>query len=258
MAVALPFSADVLSGGFSVTPFMVTAAGYLAMAALVGLVFARLAPTRAMRGPSGPPQRLSPWQILRQDRAFALLLGSFLLWVTVEMQFESNIPLDLSYHFAHGAELYGTLGVLDMVIVFVLQLVISRWLADQKSPWYGYAGFLLLGGLIVGGLWQTIAGWTVAIVLLSVGEVFSISQIMGLMGILPRDGQQGSYFALFGMAQGLATFFAYFLGTMAYQALGPATLFSLCLPAAAVSAYLYRNARRKHEALVTEGAAATA
>lgn len=256
MAVALPFSADVLHGGYSVAPFVVTAVGYLAMAALVGVTYTRI-PSESGGAETLPAsKRLSPWQIVRQDRAFAWLLGSFLLWVTVEMQFESNIPLDLSYHFAHGAELYGTLGVIDMVIVCVLQLVISRWLADQKSPWLGYMGFLLLGGLIVGGLWQTVAGWTVAIVLLSVGEVFSISQIMGLMGVLPRDGQQGSYFALFGMAQGLATFFAYFLGGAAYQALGPAALFGLCLPAAVVSAYLYRNARWRHESRTAEAAAA--
>ena len=173
-------------------------------------------------------------------------MAAFLLWVAVEMQFESNIPLDLSRHFPHGAELYGTLGMLDLIIVFVLQLIVSHWLAKVTSPWYGYLGFLLLGGLIVGGLWQTVFGWTLAIILLSVGEVFSISQIMGLMGVLPQEGQQGSYFALFGMVQGLGTFVAYAVGSTAYQGLGPGVLFTLCLPAAAASAVLYRQAHHVH------------
>ncbi len=173
-------------------------------------------------------------------------MAAFLLWVAVEMQFESNIPLDLSRHFPHGAELYGTLGMLDLIIVFVLQLIVSHWLAKVTSPWYGYLGFLLLGGLIVGGLWQTVFGWTLAIILLSVGEVFSISQIMGLMGVLPQEGQQGSYFALFGMVQGLGTFVAYAVGSTAYQGLGPGVLFTLCLLAAAASAVLYRQAHHVH------------
>lgn len=243
MAAALPFSAFLLHAGTSRLPFIVAAAGYLAMALLVGWAYRdTAAPTRAKK--AAPAS--TPWAILKQDRAFLLLMGSLLLWIAVEMQFESNLPLDLSRHFPHGAELYGILGVLDMVVVIVLQLVVSHWLQKVKSPWYGYVGFLMLGGLLVGGLWQTIPGWTIAILLLSVGEVFSISQIMTLMGTLPREGQQGGYFALFGMVQGLGTFLAYGLGGAAYQALGPAALFTLCLPAAAASAVLYRQARLIH------------
>ncbi len=243
MAVALPFSAFLLHAGSSRLPFVVAAIGYLAMAALVAWAFrSDAAPAKT---PS-VPARSTPWGILRQDRAFRLLMAAFLLWVAVEMQFESNIPLDLARHFPQGAELYGTLGALDLVIVFVLQLLVSHWLAKATSPWYGYLGFLLLGGLIVGGLWQTVVGWTLAIILLSVGEVFSISQIMALMGVLPREGQQGSYFSLFGMVQGLGTFLAYALGSTAYQGLGPGTLFALCLPAAALAAVLYRQAHHVH------------
>ncbi len=240
MAAALPFSAFLLHAGASRLPFIVASAGYLAMALLVGWAYRdAAAPTRANK--AAPAS--TPWAILKQDRPFLLLMGSLLLWVAVEMQFESNLPLDLSRHFPHGAELYGILGAMDMVIVIALQLVVSHWLAKVKSPWYGYAGFLMLGGLLVGGLSQTILGWTLAIILLSVGEVFSISQIMALMGTLPREGQQSGYFSLFGMVQGLGTFLAYGLGGAAYQALGPAALFTLCLPAAAASAVLYRQAR---------------
>ena len=241
MAMALPFSAFLLHAGSSRLPFFVAAGGYLAMAAVVAWAF------RSHAAPSPvAASRSNPWTIVRQDRAFRLLMGAFLLWVAVEMQFESNIPLDLSRHFPHGAELYGTLGVLDLVIVFGLQLIVSHWLTKVTSPWYGYLGFLLLGGLILGGLWQTVFGWTLAIILLSVGEVFSISQIMGLMGVLPQEGQQGSYFALFGMVQGLGTFVAYAVGSTAYQGLGPGVLFTLCLLAAAASAVLYRQAHHVH------------
>ncbi len=247
MAIALPFSADILMGGISNTPFIVTALGYLAMAILLGVVFrTETAPHSA---PSGAKSkgRNWPWQLLTKDRAFAFLMTSFVLWAMVEMQFESNIPLDLSRHFPAGAHLYGTLGVIDMVIVFGLQLVVSRWLATKSSAALSYLGFLMLGGLIVGGLWQTVVGWTIAIVLLSVGEVFSLGPIMTLMGALPRDGQQGSYFALFGMAQGLATFLAYSLGGIVYQTLHPAVLFTLTLPVAALSAFFYHKAYTTHQ-----------
>ncbi len=244
--MALPISADILLGGVSRTPFIVTACGYLAMAILLGAIFRRSVAANPRPSHDKPKISALPWRILGQDRAFAFLMASFILWAVVEMQFESNIPLDLSYHFHHGAKLYGTLGVVDMVIVFGLQLVVSRWLNSKTSVWPSYLGFLMLGGLIVGGLWQTVAGWTISIILLSVGEVFSLSPIMTLMGELPRDGQQGSYFALFGMAQGLATFFAYSLGGFVYQTLSPAVLFSLTLPVAVLSALLYRGAYITH------------
>lgn len=244
MAVAMPFSALLLHGGHSRTPFYVAAGAYAVMVPVVALFFGKNPPAGAGKPDSPANAKTAGLRgILRQDIAFTYLMGSFILWALVEMQFESNVPLDLSYHLPHGTALYGILGGIDMVIVFVLQLVVSHWLSHNKSPWYGYAGFVMLGGLIVGGLWQSVMGWTISIILLSVGEVFSISQIMNLMGILPKEGQQGSYFAIFGMAQGLATFLAYSLGGVIYQWLHPAVLFSLCLPAAIISAVLYRNAR---------------
>ncbi len=247
MAAALPFSAYVLLGGTSRNPFLVTALGYLAMAVLLGLSFHKVPAAQPSKNPVDSKKSAMPLSILRENPAFALLMASFVLWGIVEMQFESNIPLDLSYHFSQGAKLYGTLGVFDMVIVFALQLVVSHWLANKEAPWLSYLGFLMLGGLIVGGLWQTVIGWTISIVLLSVGEVFSLGSIMNLMGTLPRDGQQGSYFAIFGMGQGLATFLAYSLGGIAYQTLHPAVLFSLTLPVAAMSAVFYRKALLTHQ-----------
>jgi hypothetical protein len=244
MAVAMPFSALLLHGGHSRTPFYVAAGAYAVMVPVVALFFGKNPPAGAGKPDSPANAKTAGLRgILRQDIAFTYLMGSFILWALVEMQFESNVPLDLSYHLPHGTALYGILGGIDMVIVFVLQLVVSHWLSLNKSPWYGYAGFVMLGGLIVGGLWQSVMGWTISIILLSVGEVFSISQIMNLMGILPKEGQQGSYFAIFGMAQGLATFLAYSLGGVIYQWLHPAVLFSLSLPAAIISAVLYRSAR---------------
>lgn len=248
MAAALPISAFALHAGHSRLPFIVTAAAYFVMALVLGRAFGMRSGKVAESGSpeTKPKSVVFPWGILRDDRAFAYLMASLVFWCLVEMQFESNIPLDLSYHFPHGAELYGSLGVIDMVIVFVLQLIVSHWLAQQKSPWFGYLGFVMLGGVIIGGLWQSIAGWTLSIVFLSVGEVFSISQIMAMMGVLPQAGRQGSYFALFGMAQGLATFLAYGLGGSAYQLLHAGWLFSLCLPVAILSALCYRQARVWH------------
>lgn len=255
MAAALPFSAYVLHAGTSRMPFFVTGAAYGAMAVLVRIAL-RPGAVRssddapALDGESGASGREdkgsspNPLGILSRDRAFRLLLLSFVLWVTVEFQFESGVPLDMSYHFVGGARLYGTLGVVDMAIVFCLQLWISHWLQKRSSQVWTFVGFLLLGGLLFGGISQTAVGWTVAIVLLSLGEVLSLGQIMGLMSGLARPGQEGGYFSLFGMAQGLGAFLAYGFGGLAYQALHPVGLFGLCVPAALVSGLLYLAAHR--------------
>ncbi len=250
MAAALPVSADVLRGGFSQTPFIVTAVGYVAVALLVGFAFGRMA-SRETGLAKAKGDGSSLFQILRDDRSLRYLMAAFVLFAMVEMQFESSVPLDLSYHFRHGVSLYGTLGVIEMAVVFFLQIVVGQWLSRQPSPWIGYAGILLSGGLLVGGLWQTVSGWTIAIILLGLGEVFSVSLIMGLFGVLPPDNRQGSYFSLFFMAQGLATFLAYAVGGGAYQFLGPGWLFGLSLPVSGLAAYCYRSARRFHLALST-------
>lgn len=243
MAAALPISAFLLGGGYSRIPFDVTAVAYAALALVLGIAF-RGSGTSSHDAPKPTAKRAMPWTILAEDRAFLWLIVSFLLVVIVEMQFESGVPLDLSFHFAHGAKLFGTLGILDMAVVFVLQLVVSHWLAQRKSPWYGYLGMLAVGGLIVGGLWQSVAGWTLSVLLLAVGDVFAYGQIFSMMGKLPKPGRQGSYFSILGMAQGLGTFAAYGFGAAAYQGLKPGWMFGLCLPAAVLATVAFRNARR--------------
>ena len=247
MAAALPISALLLQGGYSRWPFYLTAVAYLSMALVMGRMFHTPMPadapaTRANEG----VRPVGPWTILRHDRAFVWLVLSFLLVVVVEMQFESGVPLDLSYHFPHGARLFGILGLLDMVVVIVLQLVVSQWLARQPSPWPGYLGIVAVGGLILGGVWQTVVGWTAAVILLGVGDVFAYGQIFTLVGVVVKAGQEGQYFSLLTMVQGLATFLAYAAGSEVYQALHPLWLFALTLPLAVLAAVAYRNARTLH------------
>ncbi|NMP24115.1 MFS transporter [Sulfobacillus harzensis] len=242
MAAALPLSAFALSGGYSRIPFDVTAVAYMGIALLMASTFwEKHAAGGATAGPA--KQAAGPWTILRQDPAFGWLLTSFLLVVAAEMQFESGVPLDLSYHFPHGAQLYGALGALDMVVVFVLQLGVSHWLARIKSPWPGYIGMLAVGGLVLGGIWQTVPGWTIAIILLGIGDVFAFGQIFALMGMLPRPGQQGQYFSMFTMVQGLATFIAYAASGAVYQVLHPVWLFGLTIPVAVLATLSFRNAK---------------
>jgi MFS family permease len=247
MAAGLPLSGLLLDGGYSRLPFEIAAAAYVAMAVVLFAAFRREPPPRTEPLESSPARqsRVMPWTLLQDDRAFAWLLASFLLVVAVEMQFESGVPLDLSLHFSRGARLYGALGVLDMVVVVLLQLVVSHWLSQRRSPWYGYVGMCAVGGLIVGGLWQTVLGWTVSIMLLGVGDVFAYGQIFSLMGVLPRPGRQGRYFSVLAMVQGLATFVAYGLGAVLYQTLHAGWTFGLTLPVAVLATFAYRQAKAR-------------
>lgn len=247
MAAALPLSAFAMSGGYSRIPFVATAVVYIGIALLMAMIFWEKRPSPAGAATDSSGHATGSWAILRQDPAFRWLLASFLLTVAAEMQFESGVPLDLSYRFTHGARLYGALGALDMVVVFILQLSVSHWLARKKSPWAGYIGMLAIGGLLVGGVWQTIPGWTVAIILLGIGDVFAFGQIFALMGALPRPGQQGQYFSMLTMVQGTATFIAYAASGVVYQALHPIWLFGLTVPLALIAIVSFRNAQTLHQ-----------
>lgn len=253
MAVALPFSAFVLNGGYSRIPFVVAALAYVVMAVIIGLAFVRHRPMLENSPKDAKTANpVGPWRVIRDDAAFVWLLLCFLLVVMVEMQFESGIPLDLSFHFAHGAKLYGALGLLDLAIVAVLQIPATAWLAKRRSKWYGYGGILLVGGISVGGVWQTPSGWIIAIVLLGLGDVFAYGQIFALMGVLPRPGRQGTYFSVFVMVQGFASFLAYALGGFVYQLFKPTVLFGLCLPAAILAAIFFRQALSKSKTRIAD------
>jgi hypothetical protein len=249
MAAALPISALALGGGYSRIPFDVSAAAYGVMAVSLFVAFGAFrAPRPAPGHQSGSGRSGSaPWSVLASDRAFLWLMIAFLLVVAVEMQFESGVPLDLSFHFHQGARLYGVLGVIDMAVVVLLQMLVTRWLGSRKSPWFGYLGMMAVGGLIIGGIWQTTVGWTISIVFLGVGDVFSYGQIFNLMGVIPTPGRQGTYFSILGMVQGLATFVAYAFGAALYQTLHAGWTFGLTIPVALLAALSYRNARIWHQ-----------
>jgi len=239
MAAALPLSAFLLGGGYSVVPFDVSAAVYILMALFVGGAFQGGTPpvsgVKSLRDST-------PWTVLRDDPALRWLLCCFLLVVLVEMQFESGVPLDLAFHFHRGARLYGILGVLDMALVVILQLLIRPALNQKRTPWYVLLGMLAVGGLIIGGLWQSVTGWTVSIVLLGIGDVMAYGRIFYWMGGLPKPGRQGAYFSLLGMVQGVATFLAYSLGADLYQTLRAGWMFGLTLPVTVIAVLAYRRA----------------
>lgn len=249
MAAALPISALALGGGYSRIPFDVSAAAYAVMAVSLFVAFGAFGtprPQPAHRSESGRSSS-APWSVLATDRAFLWLMVAFLLVVAVEMQFESGVPLDLSFHFHQGARLYGVLGVIDMAVVIVLQMLVSHWLGRRKSPWFGYLGMVAVGGLIIGGVWQTPLAWTISIVLLGVGDVFAYGQIFNLMGVIPTPGRQGTYFSILGMVQGLATFVAYAFGADLYQNLHAGWMFGLTVPVALLAVLSYRNAQHWHQ-----------
>ncbi|SMC05878.1 Na+/melibiose symporter [Sulfobacillus thermosulfidooxidans DSM 9293] len=260
MAAALPLSALLLGGGYSRAPYFFAAAGYALAAGALAMTVGRSrsrSPEPALRM-SQSPSSMKPWQILQHDRAFSWLLLSFALVVIVEMQFESGVPLDLSFHFAHGAKLYGVLGAIDMILVFSLQLLVAHFLDKHPNSWSGSVGMFLLSGLVIGAIWQTVLGWSIAIILLSVGDVFAFGQIFSLMGVLPKSGQHGLYFSLLGMVQGFGTFVAYALGGIGYEILHPFGMFMLTIPLTILAVFSYRNAFRlgtasQEERMITTG-----
>ncbi|WP_171822667.1 MFS transporter [Sulfobacillus thermosulfidooxidans] len=256
MAAALPFSALLLGGGYSRWPYFVAASGYALAAGALFITFRPSKPKPVAAADNSRPS-FSPWKILQYDRAFSWLLLAFALVVVVEMQFESGVPLDLSFHFVQGAKLYGVLGAIDMTLVFLLQPLVAHWVDNHPSSWFGSLAMLLLSGLVIGALWQTVWGWTLAIICLSVGDVFAFGQIFSLVGVLPKAGQHGLYFSLLSMVQGLGTFAAYAFAGIGYNILHPLGMFLLTIPLTLFAIISYRNASRlrtvQEEAITTTG-----
>jgi MFS family permease len=172
--------------------------------ALYGLVVWRTVPeTRpaAARRPDAPG-----WGAVLRDRLAMTFFGLNFAIALVYATLFTILPLAMR---ADGlsASTYGLVVALNGILIVALNPLLAPWLLRRPLPPVLAAGALLIGAAtLVVALSEGLAGYVAAVVLITLGEIASVSVTGGLVGEIAPPALRGRYAGAFGLSFGLSFF----------------------------------------------------
>ncbi|MFF9069439.1 MFS transporter [Streptomyces sp. NPDC014891] len=235
--------------------FVVDAGSMLAYALVVAV---RLRDPRAgaaeakERGAGGGKDGIGYGVVLR-DRLALLLLPLFGVQLFVYSLTEVALPLAV-HDSGLSPAVYGAMAAVNAVLVVALQPFVTGRLAGfPQLAVQAVGSTLIAGGVALTGLADGVVGYTVSVVVWSLGEVVVAGIAAGVVANLAPAHARGRYQGAFSWTWGLARFAALTLGVAAYTTLGPAVLWwtalaaGLAAAAGTVALTTRVNARAAHE-----------
>ena len=233
--------------------FLADAATTLLFAALV---WRRIPETRP---PQAAHAATAPWRGLAavfRDGVFLAFLGLNVLFAVVLFQFTAAAPLDMARNGVGPLE-FGLLMSVNGIVIALLQPFAGRF-TGRFEPASVLAVAASLTGLGYGlfALVATPAGYVVAIVIWTVGEVLNAPVAATLSAELAPVALRGRYQGAFGMSYGIAATVAPAVGALALARLGPAGVWGGCIVVgllAAAGQLAARGARRRRIAALAFG-----
>lgn len=172
--------------------FVIDAATALACALLVGLTMTA----------TPPPARAGaatarPWS----DRRLLALMATGTAFATVYLTIPMVLPIALASAGRDPADA-GLLATLAAVVILVAQPALRRSSDPDRRMVAGYV--LVAAGLAVAGLLPTLAGYTMATVLIALGDALLLGFAYTLVARLAPEGAKAAYFAAYGITWGVA------------------------------------------------------
>ncbi|MFE4305230.1 MFS transporter [Streptomyces sp. NPDC056891] len=231
------------------------------------LAYALVVAVRLKDGPSTPdkpgekPQEKDPQEkkdgigygVVLRDRLAMLLLPLFGVQLFVYSLTEVALPLAV-HDSGLSPAVYGAMAAVNAILVVGLQpFATARLSRFPQLAVQGAGGTLIAGGVALTGLADGVAGYTVSVVVWSLGEVVVAGIAAGVVANLAPAHARGRYQGAFSWTWGLARFAALTLGVATYTTLGPSVLWWTALvagtaAAVATAALTTRvNARAAHE-----------
>lgn len=152
---------------------------------------------------------------------------------------------------------YGAMAAVNAVLVVALQPFVTARLAKLPQLVVQSAGSALIAvGVALTGLADGIVGYTVSVVVWSLGEVVVAGIAAGVVANLAPAHARGRYQGAFSWTWGVARFAALTVGVAAYTTLGPSALWWTALVAgSAASVATLMLAPRVHRRTAHELAA---
>jgi len=191
--------------------------------------------------------------VVLRDRLALLLLPLFGVQLFVYSLTEVALPLAV-HDSGLSPAVYGAMAAVNAILVVALQPFVTARLARfPQLVVQGAGSTLIAGGVALTGLADGVAGYTVSVVVWSLGEVVVAGIAAGVVANLAPAHARGRYQGAFSWTWGLARFAALTLGVAAYTTLGPAVLWWTALAAGTAAAVATAaltarvNARTAHE-----------
>ncbi|MEU1228088.1 MFS transporter [Streptomyces sp. NPDC005828] len=211
--------------------------------------------------PKRPAQERRPndgigYGVVLRDRLALLLLPLFGVQLFVYSLTEVALPLAVRDSGLSPA-VYGAMAAVNAIMVVVLQPFATAWLARLPQLAVQSAGSALIAlGVALTGLADGIAGYTVSVVVWSLGEVVVAGIAAGIFANLAPAHARGRYQGAYSWTWGTARFGALTLGVTTYTTLGPTTLWWMALAAGLTTAATTLALRTRVEARTTHTLAA--
>ncbi|MFF9849056.1 MFS transporter [Streptomyces litmocidini] len=191
------------------------------------------------------PQRSAPTErakdgigygVVLRDRLALLLLPLFGVQLFVYSLTEVALPLAVRDSGLSPA-VYGAMAAVNAIMVVALQPFATAWLARLPQLAVQSAGSALIAvGVALTGLADSLAGYTLSVIVWSLGEVVVAGIAAGIFANLAPAHARGRYQGAFSWTWGVARFGALTLGVTAYTTLGPAVLWWTALLAGTATA----------------------
>lgn len=173
------------------------------------------------------------WRAVLRDRPVLVLLATIVVVDTVYRQLFATMPL-LLRDAGSPAVAYGVLIGLSSAVIVLLEAPLAVRLQGHHATRVIAIGFALVGlGLGVLGVWPALAGATVAIVVITAGEMLYKPTATAHVADAAPEGMVGRYSSLYAAASISGMFLAPAIGGSVYQH-APSVLF----PSAAALAVL--------------------
>ncbi|MEU2239942.1 MFS transporter [Streptomyces sp. NPDC018338] len=174
--------------------------------------------------------------VVLRDRLALLLLPLFGIQLFVYSLTEVALPLAVRDSGLSPA-VYGAMAAVNAVLVVGLQPFATARLAKLPQLAVQSAGSILIAaGVALTGLADGIAGYTVSVVVWSLGEVVVAGIAAGVVANLAPSHARGRYQGAFSWTWGVARFAALTAGVAAYTTLSPAALWWTALAAGTAAA----------------------
>ncbi len=223
---------------------------------LYALVVAVRLPEPKREAPAERSQDGIGYGVVLRDRLALLLLPLFGVQLFVYSLTEVALPLAVRDSGLSPA-VYGAMAAINAVMVVALQPFATAWLSRFPQLAVQSTGSALIAlGVAATGLADGIAGYTMSVVVWSLGEVVVAGIAAGLFANLAPAHARGRYQGAFSWTWGVARFGALTLGVTTYTTLGPATLWWTALAAGTASAVTTLTLRTRIASRTTHGLAA--
>ncbi|MFJ8667794.1 MFS transporter [Streptomyces sp. NPDC093600] len=174
--------------------------------------------------------------VVFRDRLALVLLPLLGLQLFVYSLTEVALPLAIQDSGLSPA-VYGAMAAVNAILVVVLQPFVTARLAGLPQLPVQCAGSVLIAaGVALTGLADGVVGYTVSVVVWSLGEVAIAGIAAAVVANLAPEHARGRYQGAFGWTWGVARFAALTLGVTVYTGLGPAALWWTALAIGLLSA----------------------